>query len=208
MPAVYTIFINNKPFIITADWDYLINNSAYQHYYDDDLTTINKISREFLSNKKSIGLILHAIDSVKVFETFCSSYEVVEAAGGIVENELEQLLFIFRKGCWDLPKGKIEKGETEILAAKREVMEECGLQNVEVRSKIATTYHTFFMSQKNALKISHWYSMTASSNEKLIPQLEEDITDIKWFLKSTLDIDKLDTYKSIFQVLSVYLNKI
>jgi 8-oxo-dGTP pyrophosphatase MutT (NUDIX family) len=204
---VYTIFINNKPFIITNDWDYLINDTSYQHHYSDDLASVTKISQDLINNNKSRGLVLHASDEVKAFETFCSNYVIVEAAGGIVENELQQLLLIYRKGCWDLPKGRIEKDETEALAAKREVMEECGLVNVEVKGKLTTTYHTFYVPQRNVLKISHWYKMFCPSTDKLKPQTEEEITEIKWFVKSLLDLNKLDTYNSIHQVLELYLNK-
>lgn len=202
---MYTIFINDKPFLITDDWDYLIQDATYLHYYSDDRAYIKKIIGDFLGNSKCKGLVLHATNAIKAFEAFCSEYEIVEAAGGVVENELEQILLIYRKGCWDLPKGKIEIGETEAIAARREVMEECGLLKVEVKTKLCVTYHTFFMPQKNVLKISHWYEMSSSSKEKLKPQLEEDITEIKWFVKSLLDLDKLDTYKSIYEVLRLYL---
>ncbi len=202
---MYTIFINDKPFIITDDWDYFINDASYLHYYNDDLLTINKIAHDFIGNKANKGLVLHASNAVKAFETFCTNYELIEAAGGIVENELDEVLLIYRKGRWDLPKGKMEVGETEMIAAKREVMEECGLTAVEVKAKLITTYHTFFLPQKNVMKISHWYMMSSSSTEKIKPQLEEDITDIKWFGRATLDIEKLDTYPSIYNVLQLYL---
>ncbi len=204
---MYTIFINDRPFIITADRDYLINDRSLLHYYSDDLAAITKMSLDFLNSNKSKGLVLHASNEVKAFETFSSNYIIVEAAGGVVENELSQLLMIYRKGRWDLPKGRIEKEETEALAARREVMEECGLVNVELRSKLTTTYHTFFMPQRNVLKISHWYNMFCPSTDKLKPQTEEDITEIKWYVKSLLDVKKLDTYNSIHQVLELYLNK-
>jgi ADP-ribose pyrophosphatase YjhB (NUDIX family) len=204
---VYTIFINDKPFIITDDWDYLINDKSYQHHYNDDLDSVLKISADFLNNTRDKGVVIHASNAIKAFETFCSSYDVVEAAGGIVENELQQILLIYRKGCWDLPKGKIEAGETESEAAKREVSEECGLMNLELKGKITTSYHTYYMPGKNVLKISHWYLMSCSSKEKVKPQAEEDITEIKWYVRSLLDLKKLDTYKSIHQVLSVYLGR-
>jgi ADP-ribose pyrophosphatase YjhB (NUDIX family) len=203
--VTYTIFINDKPFVITDDWDYLIHDPSYLHHYNDNRENVVKITREFVDNTRNRGLILHASNSLKAFESFCSDYQLVEAAGGIVENEKEQVLLIHRKGRWDLPKGKIEKNETETEAAKREVMEECGLQHVVTGAKLTTTYHTFFMTQHRVLKISHWYKMQCSSEEALKPQLEEDITEIKWFVKSLLDPNKLDTYKSITQVLKLYL---
>jgi len=203
---VYTIYINDKPFIITDDWDHLIHDHTYQHFHSDNRLQIRKISQDLITNNKYSGAVVHAENMIKAFEGFSSDYEIVEAAGGVIENELGQILMIYRKGCWDLPKGKIEKGETEAIAAKREVMEECGLLKVEVKTKFTATYHTFFMPQKNVLKISHWYRMTSPSNDRLKPQLEEDITEIKWFTKSQIDLEKLDTYRSIQKVLDLYLN--
>ncbi len=204
---MYTIFINDKPFIITEDQDYLIHDFSYQHFYNEDSATVQKLSREFVSNTKNRGLILHTSNSLKAFEIFCRDYEVLEAAGGIVENELNQLLVIFRKGKWDLPKGKIEAEETETIAAKREVIEECGVTNVVVKKKLTTSYHTYYMGNKNVLKISHWYMMFCPSTDKLKPQTEEDITEIKWVDKYSLDLNSLNTYGSILHVLKFYLNK-
>ncbi len=204
---MYTIYINNKPFIITDDWDLMISDTSYLHHYNDNAEYIGKITREFVNSNKHKGLILHASSAVGAFEKFCSHYDIVEAAGGVVENELQQVLLIHRKGCWDLPKGRIEEGESEAQAARREVMEECGIKQVETGPKLLTTYHTFYMPQKNVLKVSHWFAMKCSSEEKIVPQTEEDITEIKWFVKSLLDLSKLDTYSSIHEVLYVYLNK-
>jgi ADP-ribose pyrophosphatase YjhB (NUDIX family) len=64
--------------------------------------------------------------------------------------------------------------------AVREVQEETGLKNVELRSPLTVTYHTYHEGTKNILKESHWFLMKASSNQTLAPQTEEDIFDIKW----------------------------
>ncbi len=204
---MYTIYINDKPFIICDDWDHLIHNKSYLHYYNNDGDFITKTSKDFLQATNKVGAVMHTSNAIKAFELFSQNYDVIEAAGGVIENELKQILMIFRRGFWDMPKGKIEKGETEISAAKREVIEECGINQVEVKSKIGTTYHTFNMYGKNVLKISHWYRMVISSTEKLKPQTEEDITEIKWFDKNGPELKKLEAYKSIHEILNLYLNK-
>jgi len=195
---VYTIFINDKPFIM--DYEYL-------HYYENSVEVINKLSKEFSENSTNKGLVLHTSNTIKGFESFCKGYEVIEAAGGIVENELKEVLLIHRKGFWDLPKGKIEPGETEDVAARREVREECGVVNLEIRQKLLVTYHAYVLQGKDILKVSHWYLMFCPGSETLKPQTEEDITEIKWQKIVLQDLKKAMMYKSIQLALGEYINK-
>src|SRR6185369_1375331 len=108
--------------------------------------------------------------------------EKIIAAGGLVTNDNNQLLMIFRRGKWDLPKGKLDKGETIEECAVREVEEETGLKNVQLGALIGITYHEYFdrWLKKQAIKESHWYKMKVSGETTLIPQMEEDITEITW----------------------------
>ena len=104
----------------------------------------------------------------------------IVAAGGLVINEEEKLLMIFRRGKWDLPKGKLDEDEKIEDCALREVKEETGLQNVKLLSPLTVTYHTYHEGTKFVLKESHWYLMAAKGKQKLIPQTEEDIFEIRW----------------------------
>ncbi len=115
-----------------------------------------------------------------LFALFCSIYKIVEAAGGYVLNEKGELLLIHRRGSWDLPKGKIEKGESTELAALREVEEETGLKNLTLGEPLLVTYHTHEQKKQRILKPSHWFKMTADSAETLVAQAEEDIEEVKW----------------------------
>jgi 8-oxo-dGTP pyrophosphatase MutT (NUDIX family) len=104
------------------------------------------------------------------------------AAGGLVQNELGHVLMIFRRGYWDLPKGKLDPQESIDECALREVSEETGLQNITIGRFICTTTHEYYDKwlQQDVVKESHWYHMQASLTQSLVPQTEEDITAIRW----------------------------
>ncbi len=141
----------------------------------------------------SLNTILHAIKETKakkiyligdnpsmLLETFKSKLPVVQAGGGLVRNKSGKMLFIFRKGKWDLPKGKIDKSETLEKGAKREVIEETGVKKLQLIGLAGVTYHIFKRNYKYQLKETHWFHMTTTYTGKLKPELQEDITKAKW----------------------------
>ena len=105
-------------------------------------------------------------------------FKVLEAAGGFVQNARKELLVFYRRGSWDLPKGKIDPGETPEQAAIREVQEETGLANLGLEKFIAHTYHTYELKGERILKKAWWYRMKTTDTQ-LIPQTEEDIEEIR-----------------------------
>ena len=104
---------------------------------------------------------------------------MLEAAGGYVLNTQGQLLVFYRRGSWDMPKGKIDAGETPEQAAKREVQEETGLENVQLGKFLGHTYHTYSLKGQRVLKKTWWYAMTTTDHQ-VTPQTEEDIEEIQW----------------------------
>ncbi len=149
-------------------------------------------------------IIIHHHNLSNLKKDMNSLFKVVEAAGGVVEDEKGKLLFIFRRGHWDLPKGKIDLGETKKDAAVREVMEETGIKDIVLEGQLLTTRHSYKLkSGKRALKKTYWYRMKAP-HQKLIPQTEEDITAVKW-VNMTKGLPKDDPiFKNIVDVLDKY----
>jgi len=128
--------------------------------------------------------------------------KVIMAAGGVVENEKGELLLIYRKNHWDLPKGKLDEGESLEACAVREVEEETGLKNVQLGELIDTTTHQYEENGKAITKKTVWYKMRGSSSDQLIPQTEEDIQDIKWVHPSELQPFLSNTYSNIILILN------
>ncbi len=126
------------------------------------------------------------------------------AAGGLVENENGELLMIFRRGKWDLPKGKMDNGETPESCALREVVEETGLQEITLGKFIGTTTHQYFDQwiSEGVIKETYWYKMSIKNDPELIPQTEEDITEIKWVNKKQLSEYLSNTYNNIVEIIS------
>lgn len=130
----------------------------------------------------------------------------IVAAGGLVINEKNELLFIYRRKHWDLPKGKLDEGETIEQCALREVKEEVGLNNVTLKSFLCKTQHVYFDKwlNKEVEKEAWWYLMYASANEKLIAQTEEDIEQVIWADETQLPELLNKTYPSILEVINCY----
>lgn len=129
-------------------------------------------------------------------------FKLISAAGGIVKKN-DEVLFIFRKGKWDLPKGKVDAGETFEQAALREVEEECGIKDLKLVSGCCTTHHVYFQKGIPILKETKWYNMTSRQEDNLKPQLEEDITKIRWVKKERFDEILENTYPLIKDIISV-----
>ena len=197
---MYKIFINDKPFFIT--------NSKLN--IEDDLEAVffNKtLFDSLLQSIKSIdfkGIILICEDEEMVFQLFVSNYKLIEAAGGLVFNSNNELLLIERLGVWDLPKGKIDLGETPEIAALREVEEECAVNGLSIEYLVCKSYHTYFFKEKYVLKRTFWYKMNTSFKGNLVPQEEENISKVEWQHFTKKSITNLNTYESIKDVLNNY----
>lgn len=138
----------------------------------------------------------------ETWKTFSELYMILEAAGGIVINDKNCLLMIFRNGKWDLPKGKIEKGEESDTAAIREVYEECGVSGLNLKKQLNTTYHTYPYKEEKVLKKTFWFLMNTSDSNNLVPQLEEGITDARWLTRGQAKEALKNTYTSISDLLN------
>lgn len=128
----------------------------------------------------------------------------IVAAGGIVENDNKEILLIFRRGKWDLPKGKLDEGETIEQCAVREVEEETGLRNVERGELIEVTIHQYNQKGRDIEKETYWYAMKVSGIQNLVAQQEEDIELVKWVKESELPGYLSNTYDNIIAIIEKY----
>lgn len=135
------------------------------------------------------------------FKEILQQVNIIKAAGGLVKNGDGDYLFIHRLGKWDLPKGKVEENEKMKEAAVREVEEECGIKINYLGPKLISSYHTYVMRGKVVIKQTNWYEMGVNKAPKLIPQLEEDITDARWIAKNDIKAIKENTYPLIADLL-------
>ncbi|MEL6863813.1 MAG: NUDIX hydrolase [Bacteroidota bacterium] len=159
------------------------------------------------SNRFEAVYIYHD-DLEQLFADFQSRYKLIEAAGGLVlrqETDREKALLIFRRGHWDLPKGKIEKGEQPPEAAVREVQEETGLSEVDLGDFIMHTYHTYRNRKGHrVLKRTYWYYMTTNSTE-VKAQVEEDIEQVIWTDLNQFFEQPKTIYNNIKDILTQYM---
>ncbi len=124
------------------------------------------------------------------------------AAGGLVTNQKGELLMIFRRGKWDLPKGKLDEGERIEECALREVEEETGLQNINRGKLIDITIHYYEEEGGQIIKKTYWYEMSINGHQALKPQTEEGISEAKWVSKATIDDCLANTYENIRQIIA------
>jgi 8-oxo-dGTP pyrophosphatase MutT (NUDIX family) len=170
------------------------------------VSAVKSLLHEIKKEAFHAGVMCHA-DFEKLKSVFFKQFNVIEAAGGIVQNSAKEILFIKRLGKWDLPKGKMEKGENQEECAVREVEEETGVSNLNLKKKIGVTYHTYDLFGKHNLKITYWYSMVCAKGKNTIPQIEEDITEVKWIADKDVTAIMTNTYPSIKDILSSFFNE-
>ncbi|MCQ9637599.1 NUDIX domain-containing protein [Chryseobacterium sp. WG14] len=133
---------------------------------------------------------------------------MIEAAGGIVSNPEGEILFIKRLGKWDLPKGKMEKGESQEESAVREIEEETGLKDVELVQFINTTYHIYVeRNGEKILKCTHWFEMNFNGEATFKPQAEEGITEVAWKKRQQIENEVFpSTFKNIKLIIKDFWN--
>ncbi|MFC4162264.1 NUDIX hydrolase [Epilithonimonas zeae] len=200
---MYKVFINEKRLILSSE----PQNSPKILNYDGSHSFDFAI--DLLENTASQGLNIYHKDVEELWTDFRNYFKNIEAAGGVVINPEDKILFIHRLGKWDLPKGKIEKGESREVAAVREVEEECGIFNLELKDFINSTYHIYTERDgKKILKTTYWFEMFYSGNETPKPQIEEGINEVGWKNEEEIESQILpSTFQNIKLILNDFKNK-
>jgi len=197
---MYKVFINEKKITLT--------NSSIKGDKNIGFSDCTSFGRaiDMLGNTSLQSVNIYHEDIHSLWKEFCSNFWCIDAAGGVVFNDENKILFIYRKSRWDLPKGKVENGESIEAAAIREVEEECSIFGLEIKRFISHTYHVYTCPEnKNVLKTTHWYEMKYLGNSYPTPQEIEGITKAEW--KSLIDIHS-EVYPNTFGNIRIILDDI
>jgi 8-oxo-dGTP pyrophosphatase MutT (NUDIX family) len=172
---MYKVFVNDKPLFLTNQ---VSKETDFQLFLLESVDIEQLIVKMFQNKIKKASL--YYPDEKEMLKIFKTKIPVSKAGGGLVYNPKGEVLFIFRNGKWDLPKGGTEKGEDIEQTAIREVEEETGVNNLQITKKLQKTYHVFKRNGIYKLKITHWFEMTTNFEGTPIGQLEEGIDKVEW----------------------------
>lgn len=204
------IYFADKPVFlcdeITKELNELLHHPDAVFIDEISAPAIKSLLHEIKKEEFHAGVIFSK-DLDKLKKIFFKNFTLIEAAGGIVQNNKKEILFIYRLNKWDLPKGKIEKGENAEACALREVEEETGVNKLKVKKKVGETYHSYDAFGKHFLKTTHWFYMSCGDDQNLVPQTEEDINALKWVATKNIKEPLTNTYPSIKDILSLFFDE-
>ncbi|MEN8928615.1 MAG: NUDIX domain-containing protein [Flavobacteriales bacterium] len=201
---MYKVFINDKVFLIGFN----LKKSFFDKKFLFSTCYTLQDFQEVLDTNESGQDVIVNFPTLRLMEkVLAKRFRIVEAGGGLVVNKNNEVLFIFRRGKWDLPKGKLEKHEKIKKGAIREVEEECGITNPVIKESLITTMHKFKNKGKECIKKTYWYIMEYDGDEELVPQLDEDITKAKWMGEDKFHKVFKNTFASISDVLNAYMER-
>ena len=211
MPQSYDVFMLNRRVLFRASDGPRVDDShdpdaSFLHLFDPPHRVLRDLPSLLRKSPDLKEVTIHSSNLEETWMTFCASYREIAAAGGVVTDEEGRVLWIQRNDKWDLPKGKLEAGESLEEAAIREVEEETGISALTVTGEAYTTFHTYESEGVVYLKSTFWFPMKHDGNRTQgVPQTIEGISDVCWleqpFPESTLS----NTFGSIKTVLDALL---
>lgn len=200
----YQVFIDKHSVFIEEKLESIQQFDSIFELNEPDVDGVKFVIDWLLKEKQSVQHIFLVTSNVAgLWLLFKQQFELITAAGGRVQNTKGELLFIHRLGKWDLPKGKMEAGETPEQCAVREVEEECGIVNLTLGDKLPNTYHVYVQKGERILKTTYWFRMNYSGNGQLVPQTEESIEKAVWVNQHDLSEQLSNTYTSLIEIISV-----
>ena len=203
---MYKVFINERLIFFTDNQqnDYCKTNCLVLNFFDEKCLSLIWQLIQDSDTVDSIGFVLKEYEDA--FKAFQNEFRIITAAGGLVKNNTNEVLSIFRLGKWDLPKGKMEEGESVEVTAIREVEEECNVTELEMVKPLPNTFHIYELNGQRILKITYWFEMRTDYSGDLIPQIEEDIERVQWMTEDEIqNVFMKNTYTSIADLLSISL---
>lgn len=200
------LYYNDIRITIGEDQGETAQNQEIVLYSQSADETLKNAIKNFLSQGNRKDLFIKTTDANAVFEKLKDHFKHIVAAGGLIQNK-DKYLFIKRLGKWDLPKGKLDKGESIEHAAIRECEEECAVTGLKIVKQIEDTYHIYEHKNGYALKTSHWFHMETNSDKELVPQTEENIEEAKWMdLNEIKNVVLKNTYITIEKLVKGFFN--
>ncbi len=199
------VYFNSKFILLSSDDIQPAGNQLIVKTNDLDSDKLNEGIKNFIQQNDGPDLILICSDVNSLFEKIKTQFVYIEAAGGLIQQN-QNYLFIYRLRKWDLPKGKLDKGESPAQAAVRECEEECGITQLEIIKELPSTYHIYFYKNKYALKTTYWFLMKSTHKSTLIPQTSENIEKVEWLDETAIkNLVTKNTYPSVLDLISVSL---
>ena len=199
---MYKVFFKDRIVFLTNNIERDLNSNFGAIFKYSNKKELKDFINHFESKEEIKSAFIYHHDLDELLELFSECFKVIHAAGGVVKNSQDEILFIHRLGVWDLPKGKAEKGESIEETAIREVEEECSITPLKIIQPLSPTYHTYWLKSKLILKKTFWYEMSFDGTTIPKPQLEEDIQIAEWRSIQQLDPIYQNTYPSILEVLN------
>lgn len=189
---MYKVFVNDKPLFLTNE---IVKETDFQFFLLESVD-IHQLIVKMFQNKIQKAYLYHP-DEKEIMKKLKEKILVNKAGGGLVYNKKGEVLFIFRNGKWDLPKGGIEKGEEIENTAIREVSEETGVTGLSITKKLQKTYHVFMRNGRYKLKITHWFEMKTDFEGIPKPQEEEGIEKVAWLNQEQIQEALKNSYENI-----------
>ena len=200
---MYKVFFKDRVVFLGEDL-YAARGVPDEHCHRfTDTARLRELVFSFSRNGNIPGLYLYHPNMPLMAESFRSCFKCIDAGGGVVLNDGNEFLVIKRNGVWDLPKGKLEKGEDFETAALREVTEETGLTGLEVRFLIVSTFHTYPLGDDMVLKETRWFEMRYREKGNPVLQVAEGITGYRWVKPGKTGFIRKKSYGSILDVLKI-----
>lgn len=189
---MYKVFVNDRPLFLTNQ---IVKETDFKFFLLESID-IEQLIKSYFQNKIQKAYLYHP-DEKEILNTLKTKIKVNKAGGGLVYNKKGEVLFIFRSGKWDLPKGGIEKGEEIDETAIREVEEETGVTGLTISRKLQKTYHVFKRNGRYKLKITQWFEMHTDFEGTPTGQIEEGIEKVAWLNPQEIEEAMHNSYENI-----------
>ena len=189
---MYKVFVNDKPLFLTNQ---IFKETDFQLFLLESVDFKQLIVKIF--QNKIQKAYLYYPDEKEIMKVLKTKIPVNKAGGGLVYNKNGDVLFIFRNGKWDLPKGGTEKGEDIEQTSMREVEEETGVNGLKIIKKLQKTYHIFKRNGIYKLKITHWFEMQTDFEGIPEGQIDEGIDKVEWKNPTQIQEALKNSYENI-----------